>query len=159
MKPRRVSWPISGFEPTSGAQRPTHPRWRRPRFAGVLIAAAVLAGCATANGHEQAACRQTVTATAYNSTPGQTDDRPNLGAWGDRLEPGMRIIAVSPDLIPKGLDRGTAVRIEGLSGTYRVLDRMPSRWHRKIDIYMGRDVAAARAWGRRRVTIRWPGEC
>ena len=38
---------------------------------------------------------------------------------------------------------------------YRVLDKMPSRWRRKIDIYMGEDVAAARAWGVRRVRIRW----
>jgi 3D (Asp-Asp-Asp) domain-containing protein len=38
-----------------------------------------------------------------------------------------------------------------------VLDRMPSRWTRRIDLYMGRDVEAARAFGRREVRITWAG--
>jgi len=105
------------------------------------------------------ACSQqrelTVTATAYNSTPAQTDSRPHLAAWGDRIEPGMRIIAVSPDLVKAGLDHGTEVRIEGLEGTWTVLDRTASRHRKRIDIYMGRDVAAARKWGIKKVTIRW----
>ncbi len=96
-----------------------------------------------------------VTATAYNSLPEQTQGDPTRGAWGDELVPGMKAIAVSSDLEELGLTRGVRVRIEGLPGTYTVLDRMPRRWTRKIDIYMGRDVAAARAWGRRRVKIRW----
>jgi 3D (Asp-Asp-Asp) domain-containing protein len=36
-----------------------------------------------------------------------------------------------------------------------VLDKMHRRWERKIDIYMGRDAAAARSWGVRSVRIRW----
>lgn len=96
-----------------------------------------------------------VTATAFNSLRGQTRGDPTIGAWGDRLEPGMRAIAVSRDLIALGLTRGTAVRIEGLPGEYVVLDKMARRWKAKIDIYMGRDVKAARKWGRRRVRIRW----
>jgi 3D (Asp-Asp-Asp) domain-containing protein len=106
-----------------------------------------------------AACAQeqtmTVTATAYNSTPAQTDGRPNETAWGDRLEPGMKVIAVSPDLVKQGLDHGTRVRIEGLDGSWTVLDRTNSRHRRRIDIYMGKDVKAAREWGRKEVTIRW----
>ena len=96
-----------------------------------------------------------VTASAYNSLPGQTDSDPNLTAWGDRLEPGVRAIAVSRDLIPMGLRHGTRVRIDGLPGEYRVLDKMGKRWTRKIDIYMGVDIDAARRWGVRPVTIRW----
>ena len=96
-----------------------------------------------------------VTATAYNTVPSQTDDRPTEAAWGDELEPGMKVIAVSPDLIERGLTRGTRVRIEGLPGTYEVLDKTHSRLRRRIDVYMGTDVERAREWGRRRVRITW----
>ena len=96
-----------------------------------------------------------VTATAYNSLPGQTDSRPNEAAWGDTLEPGMKAIAVSSDLLAMGLTRNTRVKIKGLPGTYRVLDRMPSRWSNKIDIYMGTDRQKALQWGRRNVEISW----
>ena len=96
-----------------------------------------------------------VTATAYNSLPGQTDSRPTEAAWGDTLEPGMKAIAVSSDLLAMGLTRNTRVKIKGLPGTYRVLDRMPSRWSNKIDIYMGKDRRKALDWGRRTVEISW----
>jgi len=96
-----------------------------------------------------------VTATAYNSLPRQTDSRPNEAAWGDTLEPGMKAIAVSSDLLAMGLTRNTRVRIKGLPGTYRVLDRMPSRWSNKIDIYMGTDRRKALEWGRQNVEISW----
>ena len=95
----------------------------------------------------------TVTATAYNSLPSQGVGRGQHGAWGDRLEPGMKTIAVSHDLIALGLTRGMVVRIEGLAGDYVVLDRLPRRWKKRIDIYMGKNVRAARAWGRREVRI------
>lgn len=96
-----------------------------------------------------------VTASAYNSTVKQTDGLPNEGAWGDRIEPGMKIIAVSPDLLAAGLKRGTEVEIEGLPGTWRVLDRTRSHHRNRIDIYMGVDIKAARKWGLKKVTIRW----
>jgi 3D (Asp-Asp-Asp) domain-containing protein len=99
-----------------------------------------------------------VKASAYNSLRGQTDATPNVGAWGDRLEPGMKAIAVSSDLIELGLARGQIVRIHGLDGEYVVADRMPSRWQRKIDIFMGEDVQAARRWGVRDVEITWMPE-
>ena len=118
-----------------------------------LLAAALHASA----GCEQSAAEQSleVTATAYNSLPAQTRGDPALAAWGDRLEPGMKAIAVSRDLIELGLTHGVEVQIEGLPGRYRVLDKMAKRWHRKIDIYMGTDVKAARAWGRKTVRIRW----
>jgi 3D (Asp-Asp-Asp) domain-containing protein len=96
-----------------------------------------------------------VTATAYNSLVGQTEDDPEIAAWGDRLQPGMLAIAVSNDLETLGMKRGTKVRIEGLTGEFLVLDRMPPRWQRRIDIYMGVDVHAAKHWGRRDVRIYW----
>jgi 3D (Asp-Asp-Asp) domain-containing protein len=96
-----------------------------------------------------------VTATAYNSVPEQTDSDPLTAAWGDSLAPGMKVIAVSRDLIPVGLDRHTPVKIEGFPGVYLVLDKMNKRWEKRIDIYMGNDLEAARAWGARQVEISW----
>lgn len=96
-----------------------------------------------------------VTATAFNSLSKQGQGDPNLGAWGDRITPGMNAIAVSADLVSIGLTRGTKVRIEGLRNEYVVLDRMPAKWKKRIDIYMGNDINAARSWGRREVKIYW----
>ena len=99
-----------------------------------------------------------VTATAYTSDRNQTDDTPNVAAWGDILQPGMKSIAVSRDLIRIGLKRGVRVRIEGLPGQFVVLDKMASRWRRRIDVYMGNDISHARIWGHRRVRIYWLGD-
>jgi 3D (Asp-Asp-Asp) domain-containing protein len=99
-----------------------------------------------------------VKASAFNSLYAQTDSTPSIGAWGDRLSPGMKAIAVSADLIELGLARGQKVRIRGLDGEYVVADRMSHRWQRKIDIYMGEDVKAARRWGIREVEIVWTPE-
>ncbi|MGH8481428.1 MAG: 3D domain-containing protein [Nevskiaceae bacterium] len=125
--------------------------------------ALVLAVCAApAAGEGPQRLSLDVTATAYNSTPAQTDDTPGHGAWGDDLDaavrPGLRVIAVSHDLAQKGLRRGQRVRIHGLAGEFVVLDRMPRRWRNRIDIYMHKDVRAARKWGRRRVKISWTPE-
>ena len=97
-----------------------------------------------------------VTATAYTSHVGQTDSTPNIAAWGDRLRPGMKVIAVSRDLLNKyGLERGSKVKIHGQPGHYVVLDKMNKRWKKKIDIYMGKDKREAFKWGKRKVTIEW----
>lgn len=96
-----------------------------------------------------------VDATAYNSLPEQTGDDTTLSASGHRLEPGMRAIAVSADLARMGLVHGRKVRIDGVDGVWVVRDRMPERWRRRIDVYMGEDVEAALAFGRRRVRITW----
>lgn len=96
-----------------------------------------------------------VTATAYNSLPGQTQGDPRVTAWGEKLVPGMKAIAVSRDLIAMGLDHGTKVKIDGIPGTYQVMDKLNKRWKQRIDIYMGTDVKAAKEWGKRQVTIRW----
>ncbi|GKT29481.1 3D domain-containing protein, partial [Aduncisulcus paluster] len=94
-----------------------------------------------------------VASTAYTSHVSQTSATPFIGAWGDDLKPGMKAIAVSRDLIPKGLTRNAKVKIEGLSGEYLVKDKMNKRWTNKIDIYMGLDNQAAKDWGKREVTI------
>lgn len=97
-----------------------------------------------------------VRASAYNSLRGQTDKTPSLAAWGDRLRPGMKAIAVSRDLLRKyGLKHNTRVKIKGLPGTYRVLDKMNKRFRKKIDIYMGNNRRKALRWGHRHVTIMW----
>lgn len=99
----------------------------------------------------------TVTASAYNSLKSQTGSgNPNVTAWGDTISPGMKVIAVSRDLIQRGLDHNTRVRIEGLEGEYLVKDKMHYRWKNKIDIYMGEDVQKARKWGRKKIKIYYP---
>ena len=47
------------------------------------------------------------------------------------------------------------MRIDGLQGQYTVLDKMNERWQERIDIFMDNDVARAKEWGERKVTIRW----
>ncbi len=96
-----------------------------------------------------------VTATAYTSRSGETDKTPFLAAWNNRLHPKVKSIAVSRDLLKMGLTNGTYVRIEGLPGRYKVLDKMNKRWKKKIDIYMGTNLKKARRWGKRKVTIYW----
>jgi 3D (Asp-Asp-Asp) domain-containing protein len=102
-----------------------------------------------------AARELTVTATAYNSLEGQGDGDPERTASGLRLQPGMRVLAVSDDLYAAGLGFGTRVRIDGVPGEWHVADRMHPRWQRKIDLYMGEDERAALRFGRRQVRIRW----
>jgi 3D (Asp-Asp-Asp) domain-containing protein len=96
-----------------------------------------------------------VTASAYTSRAGETDSTPSLAAWGDTLKPHMKAIAVSQDLIKMGLSHGVKVSIDGLTGTYTVLDKMNKKWTKKIDIYMGLDTKKAKEWGKQKVTIHW----
>jgi len=96
-----------------------------------------------------------VTATAYNSLAYQTNSEPNITAFGDTLKPSMKCIAVSRDLLAIGLKHNTLVTIEGLEGVYLVKDKMNRRWTKRIDIYMGKDVKAARKWGRKKLNINY----
>lgn len=99
--------------------------------------------------------RLTVTATAFNSTRAQTDSNPTETACGNDLRPGRRIIAVSRDLKKQGLVCGTEVEISGLEGTWVVGDVTARRHEQLIDIYMGRDIKAAKRWGVKTVEISW----
>jgi len=96
-----------------------------------------------------------VTASAYNSTKAQTEGNPNITSWGDTLQPTSKSIAVSRDLIKKGLTHHTKVKIEGFKGIYVVNDKMHAKWRNKIDIYFGTDIKAAQQWGRKKVKIRY----
>ena len=121
-------------------------------FASAFVIAASVSSIA-----DEATPRRTLSliATAYNSVSAQTNSEPNIGAWGDSLTPGMKVIAVSRDLLEIGLSRGAEVEIDGIPGTYRVLDKMGRRWEKRIDIYMGDDIQAAREWGVRNVRIHY----
>ena len=97
-----------------------------------------------------------VVATAYTSHRNQTDSTPFLAAWNNRIRPGMKIIAVSHDLIKKyGLTNGVKVKIMGLPGFYTVRDKMNKRLRNHIDIYMGVNKRRALRWGRRRIVLYW----
>ncbi len=124
-------------------------------FLAVSVLTFACANVATAQGKQEADSLR-VTATAYNSIPAQTDSTPDVAAWGDRLKPGMKAIAVSRDLLHKyGLKRNDKVRISGFEGEFTVLDKMHQRWEKKIDIYMGKDRRKALDFGRKKVTIKW----
>lgn len=124
-----------------------------------LFALMGFSGCNFSAGGEEEVSHEVwdslmVTASAFNSTRAQTGPgNPNISAWGDTIHPGMNIIAVSRDLIKRGLKHNTPVIIEGLDGVFLVKDKMHYRWNNKIDIYMGDDVAKAREWGRKKVKI------
>jgi len=117
-----------------------------------VLLATLPAGCSEPRKRESIE----VSATAYTMSEAETK-KGNIGLadWGDQLEPGMKAIAVSRDLIGEGLDHETPVTIEGLKGDYIVRDKMNKRWEDKIDIFMGRDRERALEWGKQTVTIRW----
>jgi len=96
-----------------------------------------------------------VTATAYNSVKSQTLGARNITAWGDTLVPGMKSIAISRDLIAKGLKHGTMVRIDTFSDTFYINDKMHRKWKNRVDIYMGNDIKKAKEWGRKKVQIKY----
>ncbi|MCG8392248.1 MAG: 3D domain-containing protein [Pseudomonadales bacterium] len=135
----------------------TLPLQRKVNVLGFTLVLVGMTWAASRCEAESAQVTMTVTATAYNSLYGQGAGADHsLAAWGDRLKPGMKAIAVSRDLIPLGLDHNTPVVIEGLDGVWYVKDKMHRRWKKKIDIYMGEDLQAARNWGRKKVTITFP---
>lgn len=97
-----------------------------------------------------------ITATAYNSVYWQTKkNNPSVAAWGDTLRPGMKVIAVSRDLLDSGLTHNTKVFIKELNDTFLVKDKMNRRWTKKIDLYMGKDIQKAREFGKKKLTIQW----
>lgn len=119
----------------------------------LLFSLACLIGLSGCNNDSEQ--RLTVQVSAYTSHVNQTQGDPFLAAWNNRLKPGMKAIAVSRDLLKLGLTNGVKVKIEGLPGTYVVKDKMNARFTRKIDIYMGVDIEAARNWGLQEREISW----
>jgi 3D (Asp-Asp-Asp) domain-containing protein len=133
-------------------QRYVPPRW-------ISWASAVLLGLASSTVAANERRWLEVDVTAYNASVAQTDRDPWIAAWGDKLRPGMRAIAVSRDLLSLGFDHGTRVEIDGLPGEYVVLDKTHRRWTRRIDLFMGKDVRKALNWGNRQMRIRCVGPC
>ena len=133
-------------------QRYFPPRW-------ISWGSAVLLGlaCSTASANEPRWLE--VEVTAYNASVAQTDRDPWIAAWGDKLRPGMRAIAVSRDLLSLGFEHRTRVEIDGLPGEYVVLDKTHRRWTRRIDLFMGKDVQTALNWGNRKMRIRCIDPC
>lgn len=92
-----------------------------------------------------------ITATAYNSVPGQTDSTPFITASGTTVRHGV--------LAANFLPIGTQVTIPDLYGDqiFVVEDRMNARYRNNIDIWM-ESVTDARKFGRRSVKINiYPG--
>ena len=82
-------------------------------------------------------------------------EEPARGSWGDELVPGMKALAVSPDLVERGLSRGVRVRIEGLPASYRVRHRLGDGTRERVEIFMGTDAEAVHRWQERRARIWW----
>ena len=133
-------------------QRALAPRW-------ISWIGAALVGVASSGAFAKEPSWLEVDVTAYNATIAQTDDDPWVAAWGDRLRPGMRAIAVSRDLLALGIDHGAHVEIDGLPGKYVVLDKTHRRWTRRVDLFMGADVRKALDWGKRKMRIRCVESC
>ena len=128
------------------------PKTKAAQIAGA-VGCLLLMGAISASGPEHHV--EVVKVTAFNSTPAQTDSRPNETACGDHIAPGDRIVAVSRDLKAAGLQCGKTIRIEGLDGSWKVADSMAARHEQRVDLYMGNDVKAAREWGVKEREIRW----
>ncbi|WP_423822292.1 hypothetical protein V5738_18390 [Salinisphaera sp. SPP-AMP-43] len=142
----------------------------------LLITGTLVAGCGNEASHQAAAAsaskdntgdslqktkntpqwrRLTVRASSYTLAPDETrPEGDQIGAFGDKLSPEDNVIAVSRDLLRAGLSHGTRVRIEGLDGTYTVLDKMHRRWKNKIDILFAKRRRALK-WGVQTVEIRY----
>lgn len=140
---------------TLSAMRNVSPAPPRTTRLPLILAMGAFSLCQMACQPTWAAHSREVTATAYtlHVSEARPDGKHVIGAWGHKLRPGAKIIAVSRDLLDAGLTRGSKVWIDGLDGTYVVRDKMHHRWTNSIDIFMGEDIDAARQWGRRKVTI------
>ena len=96
-----------------------------------------------------------VKASAYNSISNQT--RPGtsgrITAWGDTLTDKIQSVAISRDLLDSGMVHGTMLYIEGFKEPFKVNDKMNRRFKNKIDIHLGTDIKAARAFGNQKLNI------
>ncbi len=88
----------------------------------------------------------TVTSTAYNSLPWQTDDTPFITASGTHVRHGV----VAANFLPIG----TRIKIPELYGdqVFIVEDRMNARYYKRLDVWM-EHYDDAIAYGVRTITI------
>lgn len=125
------------------------------RYVSILFVLLLIFSCDLGDSKSYVWHTKEVTATAYNSLAYQTNEQPNITAFGDTLTPGMKCIAVSRDLLKLGLKHNTLVTIEGFDGVFLVKDKMHTRWKNRIDIYMGNNVKEAKKWGRKKLEIKY----
>lgn len=87
-----------------------------------------------------------MTASAYNSVPGQTDGSPFHTAIGSLTRDGV----IASNYFPIG----TKIRIPDHYGdkVFRVEDRMNPRYNKTLDIWM-EDIQEAKQWGRRYIKV------
>lgn len=86
--------------------------------------------------------------TAYTSTPDQTDDTPDIAAWGDHVYDGM--------IAANWLPRGTKIKIPSLYGdkVFTVADRMNKRYgYGRLDIWLDSSKTDARKFGVKRLDV------
>lgn len=87
---------------------------------------------------------------AYNSVPEQTDASPCISADNknicERFANGEKLCASND------FPLGTIITIGDL-GEFKVVDRMRSDYRRTIDIFMGDDIAKAKQFGKKTMTV------
>lgn len=94
---------------------------------------------------------RTVTVTAYNSVPWQTDSTPCISADGSNI---CELLEQGDISCASHLPFGTKINIPGI-GVCTVRDRLHPRFAYRIDIYFGgaEKIQAAKQWGKRRLTV------
>lgn len=126
------------------------------RIVSHILLVVILLGCQQpVSVKEPVHKKMEVTASAFNNVGYQTDGQSSRAAWGDILKDSMKVIAVSRDLLDSGLTHNTKVYIKELDDYYTVKDKMHYRWRKKIDVFMGKDIGAAKRFGVQKVTIIW----
>ncbi|WP_034356760.1 RlpA-like double-psi beta-barrel domain-containing protein [Deinococcus phoenicis] len=139
--------------PTAAVQPSGAVQAAQTRALGVQLAETELARGTSRTGRSAV-----VRATAYNSTPGQTDSTPFITATGTRVRSG--VVALSRDLL-RSFPYGSKIMIEDLSGRYNNLfrgrvftveDTMAARKTGSLDIWMSTRSQAIQ-FGARQVRI------
>ncbi|GAA5514669.1 hypothetical protein Dcar01_03425 [Deinococcus carri] len=145
--------PVAQTAATPAAVPSQADRAAQIRAQGVQLAQTELARGSTRTGRSVI-----VRATAYNSTPGQTDSTPFITATGTRVRSG--VVALSRDLL-RSFPYGSRIMIEDLSGRYNNLfrgrvfvveDTMAARKTGSLDIWMSTRSQAIQ-FGARQVRI------
>ncbi|MEF2277738.1 hypothetical protein V3W47_05450 [Deinococcus sp. YIM 134068] len=167
-----VQPPVRPAQAATTETATTQPTAAQVRSAQIARAQAQAAQQARTRAVEQAQAQQAQTvavgrrtgrsvvarATAYNSTPGQTDSTPFITATGTRVRNG--VVALSRDLL-RTFPYGSKITIEDLSGrtgnllrgqVFSVEDTMAARKVGSVDIWMASRTQAIR-FGARQVRI------
>lgn len=90
-------------------------------------------------------------ASAFNSTPEQTDGNPCQAA--DQSDICVRYLAGECLIAGNFAKLGSQHYVDGF-GVCTLIDRMNRRYSQEVDIYFGMDVAAAKKFGRRPILVK-----